>query len=417
MRRLLLGASLAMLVGCGAAAATEINVLYGLPWLFKETHETIAREFMEANPGIKVNLLAPAKSYEEVTTAVMRGAMAGSVPDVAFCGTNLMGVMVDRGLAEPLDQFIKDEKDWSSNGYIPGMLATSQVDGKQYGMPFALSTPIAYYNIDIIKRAGGDPNNLPKNWEDVLALSDKINKLGDNTKSMFIHWQTTGNYLWQALLFTHGGKLLTDDRKRAAFNSPEGMQTLTLLHDFSASAKMPNYTREQGRQDFTAGLLGMQFSSSAELTLVTRQIGSKFELRTAPFPTPRLDTKIVSGGSTAMMFAKDPEKQKAAWAYMKYISGAKAQALMARLTGYIPSNQIAIDTPAMLGDYYANSPNARTSLQQLPRATAWVGFPGDNSIKIVDVITDNLESVVALRAEPKDAMVRMETDVNALLPK
>lgn len=417
MLRFSLGALVAMTVGIGAAAATEINVLYGLPWLFKETHETIAKEFMEANPGIKVNLLAPAKSYEEVITAVLRGAVAASVPDVAFCGTNLMGVVIDRGLAEPLDRFIDNEKDWARQGYIPGMLATSQVDGKQYGMPFALSTPVAYYNIDLIKRAGGDPDHLPRTWDDVFVLSDKINKLGGDTRSMFIHWQTTGNYLWQALLFTHGGKLLTEDKKRAAFNSPQGMQALTLLRDFSARAKMPNYTREQGRQDFTAGLLGMQFSSSAELSLVTKQIGSKFELRTGPFPSPRDDTRIVSGGATAMMFAKDKEKQKAAWAYMKFISGAKAQAIMARLTGYLPSNQIAIDTPAMLGDYYANSPNARTSLQQLPRATAWVGFPGDNSVKIIDVITDNLESVVALRAEPKDAMVRMETEVNALLPK
>ncbi|QWG18290.1 ABC transporter substrate-binding protein [Bradyrhizobium sediminis] len=417
MFRFFLGALVATLIGGSASAATEINVLYGLPWLFKETHETIAREFMAENPGIKVNLLAPAKSYEEVVTAVLRGAVAGSVPDVAFCGTNLMGVVVDRALAQPLDQFISDEKDWAKQGYIPGMLATSQVDGKQYGMPFALSTPIAYYNIDIVKRAGGDPDNLPKTWDDVLALSEKINKLGGDTKSMFIHWQTTGNYLWQALLFTNGGKLLTEDKKKAAFNSPEGMRALTALHDFSARAKMPNYTREQGRQDFTAGMLGMQFSSSAELTLVTKQIGSKFELRTAPFPTPRLDTKIVSGGATAMLFAKDKDKQKAAWAYMKYLSGARAQTTMARLTGYIPSNQIAIDTPAMLGDYYAKAPNARTSLQQLPRATAWVGFPGDNSVKIIDVITDNLESVVALRAAPKDAMVRMEAEVNALLPK
>jgi multiple sugar transport system substrate-binding protein len=417
MRKLVFGALAAMLVGGPASAATELNVLYGLPWLFKETQEIIAKDFMAEHPDIKINFLAPAKSYEEVITAVLRGSVAGSVPDVAFCGTNLMAVVVDRGLAVPLDSFIKNEADWASNGYIPGMLATSQVDGRQYGMPFALSTPIAYYNADLIKRAGGDPDRLPKTWDDVLVLSDKINALGGDTKSMFIHWQTTGNYLWQALLFTHGGSLLTQDGRKAAFNSPEGLATVNLLRDFTARAKMPNFTREQARQDFTAGLLAMQFSSSAELTLVTKQIGSKFELRTGPFPVPRDGTKIVSGGSTAMMFAKGSEKQKAAWAYMKYLSGAKAQTVMALLTGYIPSNQIAIDTPDMLGEYYAKSPNARTSLQQLPRATAWVGFPGDNSVKIINVIADNLESVIALKAEPKDALVRMDAEVNALLPR
>ncbi len=418
MRRLLIGLCAALALATPVrAATTEINVLYGLPWLFKETQETIARDFMAEHPDIKVNLLAPVKSYEEVMTAVLRGAAAGSLPDIAFCGTNLMGVAVDRNLAVPLDDFIKAEPDFAKQGYVPSMLATSVVRGRQYGMPFALSTPIAYYNADIVRRAGGDPDHLPATWPEVIALGEKINKLGDGSRSAFIHWQTTGNYLWQALLFTNGGKLLHDGGKRVAFNSPEGLAALNVLHDLTTRAKMPNFTREQARQDFTAGQLGMQFSSSAELSLVTKQIGGKFELRTAPFPTPRPDAPIVSGGATAMIFAKDKAKQQAAWTYLKYLSGAHAQAIMARLTGYLPSNQIAIDRPDLLGDYYAANPNARTSLSQLPRATAWVGFPGDNAVKIIDVVNDGLESVVTGKAEPKAALARMEADANALMPK
>lgn len=415
MRQFFLAAAVLILATRGALATTEINVLYGLPWLFKDAHETIAREFMARHPDIKVNLLAPGKSYEEVATAVLRGAVTNSTPDVAYNGTNLMHVFVDRGLAVPLDPLIAAEKDWATLGYVPGMLATSQVDGRQYGLPFAISTPIAYYNADIIRSAGGDPDNLPRTWEDVLALSEKINVLGGNTKSMFIHWQTTGNYLWQALLFTHGAKLLSDDRRTVAFNSAEGLRTLELLRDMTARAKMPNYTREQGRQDFTAGLLGMQFSSSAELNLVTKQIGTRFTLKTGPFPTPSPTSKIVSGGAAGMIFAKNPAKQKAAWAYLKFATGAQGQTIMVRSTGYIPSNQNAIDDPKLLGEFYASNPNARTSISQLPRATAWVGFPGDNSIKIIDAITDTLESVVTLKAAPKAAMDAMTTEVNSLL--
>lgn len=418
MRRLFLGFCATLAFSAAARAApTEINVLYGLPWLFKDAQETIASDFMAEHPEIRINLLAPVKSYEEVMTAVLRGAAAGTLPDVAFCGTNLMGVAIDRNLAVPLDDFIKADSDFGKQGYIPAMLATSVVRGRQYGMPFALSTPIAYYNLDIVRRAGGDADHLPTTWPEVIALSEKINKLGDGSRSAFIHWQTTGNYLWQALLFTHGGKLLDDAGRRVAFNSPQGLAALSVLHDLGATAKMPNFSREQARQDFTAGQLGVQFSSSAELTLVTRQIGGKFELRTAPFPTPRPDAPIVSGGATAMIFARDKAKQQAAFAYLKFLTGAHAQAIMARLTGYLPSNQIAIDRPGLLGDYYAANPNARTSLRQLPRATAWVGFPGDNALKIIDVVNDGVESVVTGKAEPKAALARMEADANALMPK
>lgn len=410
-------AVLMMLALRSALAATEINVIYGLPWLFKDAHETIAKDFMAKNPDIKVNLLAPAKSYEEVATAILRAAAGGTVPDVAYSGTNLLPMLADRGIAVPLDGLIKAERNWNTLGYIPAMLTTSQVAGVQYGLPFAISTPIAYYNIDLVKRAGWDPEKLPRTWDEVLALSDRMNAIGGDVRSMYIHWQTTGNYIWQALLFSHGGTLLTPDRKRVAFESPEGLRTLELLRQFTQRAKMPNYTREQGRQDFTAGKLGMQYSSSAELALVTKQIGDRFTLRTAPWPTPDGQSRIVSGGATATLLAKDPAKQRAAWEYIKYATGAMGQTTMVRFTGYNPSNQIAIDTPNLLGEHYAKTPNAKASLVQLQRATAWQGFPGDNGIKIVDTINDTLESVVTLKSIPKDALSRMAKEANALLPK
>lgn len=415
MKALSLLLMLFLSLGRSAYAVTEINVLYGLPHLFKEAHETIARDFMAKHPDIKVNLLAPAKHYDEVATAVFRGAVAGSVPDVVYNGTNLMNQFVNRGLAVPLDSFIRNDPDFEKEGYIPAMLATSQIGGVQYGMPFAISTPIAYYNVDLIRRAGGDAEHLPKTWEQVMELAEKVNQLGGNTKSLYLHWSTAGTYIWQTLLSTHGASLLTPDGKAIAFNSPGGLKTLELLRDLSVRAKMPNYSREQGRQDFSAGLIAMQFSSSAELTLVTKQIGSKFTLRTAPFPTPDANAKLVSGGATAMLLTKDAAKQKAAWAYMKFATGALGQTTMVRFTGYNPSSKVAIETPALLGDYYAKTPNARVSLAQLSRAAPWLGFPGAMGIKISDAVTDKLEAVVSLKLSPKDAMQQMSSEANALL--
>ncbi len=41
-------------------------------------------------------------------------------------------------------------------------------------MPFNSSTPILYYNKNVFKKAGLDPNTPPKTWEDVEAFSKKI---------------------------------------------------------------------------------------------------------------------------------------------------------------------------------------------------------------------------------------------------
>lgn len=396
-------------------AATEISVLYGLPNLFKDTHEQLVKDFEVANPDIKVRLLAPAKHYDEVASAVFKSAITGEIPDVVYNGTNLMNQFVDRKLAVPLDKFISSDPTFSAEGYIPAMLGTSKVNGIQYGLPFAISTPIAYYNVDLLAKAGWDVNKLPSTWSEVIKASQMVNSLGSDVTGMFIHWQIGGSYIWQSLLADYGGSLLDKNGVTIGFNNKSGLASLELLRDFSTKAKMPNYTREQGRQAFTSGQVAMQFSSSAELTLVTRQVGSKFTLRTGPFPSNRADAPIVSGGATAMMLTKDPSKQKAAWRYMRYVTGAQGQTTMVKSTGYNPSSKVAIDSPAYLAGYYAENVNARTSLDQLSRAAPWLSFPGPNAIKASDVVMKKLESVVSLTETPEAALSSMTAETSKLI--
>mgnify|MGYP006178930229 CR=1 FL=1 len=57
-----------------AAAQTEIVVQYPIPDIFKDVHEEIAKQFMAANPNIKVKFTQPTKEYEDATQQVLRNA-------------------------------------------------------------------------------------------------------------------------------------------------------------------------------------------------------------------------------------------------------------------------------------------------------------------------------------------------------
>lgn len=403
--------------GVRGAGAIEITVLYPQPYLYQAPIEEIVKAFAAKRPDIQVKLLAPTKAYEETASAVLRGAVTGSMPDIAFNGTNLMHLFVDRKLAVPLDGFVAKEADWEKQGYVPGMISTGLVNGKLYGMPFALSTPILYFNADLLRKAGGDPALPPKTWPELLALARRISDAASNTHGSYVVWTTTGNYLWQELLFTNDGQMLSPDGKKVGFDTPAGLKTFEILRDLVKEGGMPNLTDEQATQAFIAGQIGFYMSSSARVNSFTNKIGSRFELGTAPFPSPRPDSKIVSGGATMMILAKDPAKQAAAWEFIKFAAGPIGQTIMVRHIGYMPSNQIAIDTPELLGNYYANNPNMRTAISQRARTTAWLGFPGENSLKAIQVIYDVMESVVAGKATPEEALKRSATQVQALLPK
>lgn len=114
MRKFLgLAALAAAFVAGPAAAQTEITVQYAIPDIFKEVQEEIAKQFMVANPNIKVKFTQPTKEYEDATQQVLRNAVTGQLPDVTFQGLNRQRILADRGIAQPLDGLIAAEKDWA----------------------------------------------------------------------------------------------------------------------------------------------------------------------------------------------------------------------------------------------------------------------------------------------------------------
>lgn len=398
-----------------AQSATEIVVEYSIPDLFKTLHEDLAGAFMKANPQYKVTFRAPQPGYEEITQSVLRAAVTNTLPDVAYHGLNRQRVFVDRGIAQPLEGFIAADPQFKDFGHAPGLLDVGKIKGKQYGIGFSLSTPIIYVNGDLVEKAGGKLDALPATWDGIFELARKVKALGGNTQGFHYDWDITGNWMFQALVFAQGGAMLSEDEKKVAFDAEPGKQAVGTLSRMVKEGTMRDVSQSVSLQDFTSGTMGIWGHSTSRLGGVTKQVADKFKLRTAAFPiTP--DGRLPLGGNTAMMFAKDPARQKAAWEYIKFATGPVGATMMVKATGYFPSALKAAEDPALLKDFYAANPNHLVAMKQLPKATGWYAFPGENGLKITDVIKDHLQSVVAQKAEPMTALATMSKEVQALLP-
>lgn len=401
-----------------AFAATEIVVQFPYPELFTETHKQIAAEFARQHPDIKVTYRAPYTSYEEATQKVLREAITGQMPDVTFQGLNRVRVLVDRGLAVPMDGFIAKERDFDKQGFHQAMYDIGTQNGKVYALPFAISLPITYYNLDLVKRAGGDPARLPASWDEVIDLARRIKALGGDVNGVTYTWDITGNWLFQAPVFSQGGSMLSADEKQVAFDGPAGQFTMKTIARLVTEASMPNLSQPDMRAAFAAGKTGIHFTSTSDLMKITEMIGGKFALRTHEFPGVIGGAgRLPAGGNVAMILSKTPERQAAAWAFVKFASGPLGAAIVARTTGYMPPNKLANEVH--LKDFYARNPNNYTAVRQLPLLTKWYAFPGENGLKITDVIKDHLQTVVSGRraAEPLNVLADMKQDVQKLLPR
>ena len=117
--------------------------------------------FREAHPDIDVVMRAAHESYEDGTDTILRESVAGGLPDVTVQGPNRRAILVERGIACRLEPQIATEADLAKDGYHEAVLDLGTIDGEVRGLPFSISPPVSYYDMEVMARAGSDDTNLP----------------------------------------------------------------------------------------------------------------------------------------------------------------------------------------------------------------------------------------------------------------
>jgi multiple sugar transport system substrate-binding protein len=410
--------ALAISLPIGSAAAQqrlELKLTTS-PTIFDAAYKKVIDRFEAAHPDIKINVISSVRDFDEIVQQTLRAGLIGDLPDVSIQGSNRVQPLAERGFVVPLEPLIKNDPTWSSFGFSPAATEIGKVRGQVYALGIGFSTPILLYNVDLVRRAGADPDNLPKDWPGAIELARKIAATGPDTVGGLFQYGSSGNWTFLALLESFGGAMATADDKAIAFDSPAGLKALQVLRAFGeAGQSKADMTREQARQAFASGKLGFMIDASSFLAAAERQAAGRFPIRVAPMPIPSAEGRIPAAGAAIVLFAMDPARQQAAWKFMKFFAGAEAQTIIAKDINLVPVNQTAISDPAYLGDFYKERPNAAVSVSQASIAGPWYSFPGANSVKITSVIADYLSVVVRLRQSPEEAMAGMKRDVEALL--
>lgn len=401
---------LALLAATPAAAETDLSVFHA--WPAHDAWQTeIATRFTRQHPDVRITFQASAPDYNEGFVSVIRQELAGRPPDVAMVGSQFLRELVARRLVQPLDDVLAGH-DMAALGYTPEVLAFTQVDGVQYGLPWTSSTPVMFFNADLVRRAGGDPGNPPRTWNETIALAGRINALGGGVMGMY-YSAGDDDWMTQNLLATAGLAPVGADGT-IAFDTPGGRAALATFARFGKEGGQVAVSDTDARQQMFAGKLGMYFNSTAAVRQFEREIGGRFPWGTAPMPVLVPGGGVAAGGMAAVILTRDPAKRRAAFDYLLYGTGPEAQAVVVQNTGYMPVNRGALP---LLAAFYAEHPAFATSAGQIDRAFPWFGWPGRNGPQISQIVLDAM-SAIANDREGADEAARTLTDqIKAQLPR
>ena len=422
-RLTLAAATVLTLVAPSAEAKTVITCLTNAGHLTRQ-HEPLMKEFNAMQDEIEVQYAAPAKNYGDTHLKLFRGSATNTLPDCAFQAYNqlpsLARALAERGQIVDMGPLMEAEGDgWTEENYSEAMLDLGRIDGVQYGMPFNASVIQWYYNADLFREAGLDPDNFPTDWDGLIDAAQRIDALGNDILPMFM-WLINGDdWGFQTLILQQGGRMMSDDGQAVAVledgHAGEAMKMARRLYE--EGGLRTDLDRETQFAAFTEGRMGLWGLSPAGARNMQERVGDAFDLRSHPFTVWNdEDGKLPTGGNAAIITTQDPEKIDAVWEYIKFVSGPRGQQVTAEITGYLPTNRQVLKTEYM-GAFYEAEPYYATPVLQYDRAGPWSGYPGTQSEKIWREQASTIRAVMEGDVTPQEGAAELKTIAEELMTR
>jgi sn-glycerol 3-phosphate transport system substrate-binding protein len=341
-----------------------------------------------------------------------------SGPSIMHANDGGTRYMVDSGTITPMQTFVdKDKFDLSK--FEKNILDYYTLDGKLNSMPFNTSNLIMYYNKDLFKAKGLDPNTPPTTFSEMKKAGEKLTGDGVTGMSFAIEsWNLEQLLANQGAEFVNNGNGRDKPATASIINNEAAVQTVAWWKDLIDSKVALNLGRKSDavKKAFGAQQLGMIFATTASLRELTTAAAGKFEVGTAFLPRPDSAKKggvVVGGGSLYILNNKPAEEQQAAYEFIKFILSPEQQAIWHVNTGYFPVTKAAYDQEIVKKNF-EQYPQFKTAVDQLHatesnRATqgAVIGvFPETRQL-----VETALEEALTGSKSPKEALDRAAKEI------
>jgi multiple sugar transport system substrate-binding protein len=116
-----------------------------------------------------------------------------------------------------------------------------------------------------------------------------------------------------------------------------------------------------------------------------------------------------------MIFSKEPEKQKAAWRFVKYLESPAGLALWTKGTGYMPPRKGVAEDPKGLKEFVEQNKNMQVAMASMPDVVKWASFPGANGLQAEQALIDVRDIILSGKMSAAEALKQAATKINSLL--
>lgn len=399
-----------------ASAQTEIQWWHAMGGNLGDAVNALAEGFNKSQTEYKVNPVYKGSYTETLTAAIaaFRAKQAPHIVQVFEVGTANM--MAAKGAVYPVYQLMADAKEpFDPKAYIgPVYGYYSTTDGKLLSMPFNSSTPVLYWNKELLQKAGLNPDVPPKTWPELGEMAKKAVAAG--AKCGFTpQWQTwtmIENYgAYHNLPYATKANGFGGIDIELKFNDPARVKFIQMLADWTKD-KTFVYGGREGKSTalFTAGDCVFHIASSATASAIDKALGAgKYGIAMMPY-SPDVIAKpqnsIIGGATLWVLQGRPAAEYKGVAKFLSYLASTPVQAKWHQETGYVPVTLAAAEVTEKDG-FYKKFPGREIAVQELtlnPPTENSKGLRIGNFVQIRDIVDSELESVWSGKKDAKAAL-------------
>ncbi len=384
------------------ASAVEGN----LPAIF----QGYADQFMAENPGITINLVYSGSYTQTRETILAEGT--DPIVDVAIMLATDLSTFISDSTIIPLSFLIEGMEDGDAyiTDFFPAFLANgTDADGMIWSIPFQRSTPILFYNADLLAEAGLE---VPTNNEDLIAVAQALTT-PDRYGLLLPVAGTFPIWIYQSFAAAYGKPVVDNDLTNVYFNTPETLAAVEFMTrvglpveegGFGVGPKGGSAWGETPSA-FVSGQAAMIYHTTGSLTSILNDVTNSenpFEVGVAFLPSGPANEDgngygAPTGGGNLYIFdnestPKTEAEIDAAWRWVQFLSSPEVQSDWGAQTGYIASRYSAWDIDPLLS-LVAEYPQYGVARDQLEFAVK--EFDAYRSVDIQNIINLQLSKILS----------------------
>ncbi|MEI6427812.1 MAG: sugar ABC transporter substrate-binding protein [Pseudanabaena sp. ELA607] len=306
--------------------------------------------FEKANPETKVEWVDI--PWAEMESKILSAVAAKTAPDVVNLNPQFAAKLAEKKALLDLNYLVKETE---RSSYFPNIWQANQLNGTTFGLPWYVATDVTIFNRDLLEKAGINPNQVPKNYDQLAQAAEQIRS--KTNKYAFLLTMDGGQVLESMVQM---GMKLTDASGKAAFNDDAGKAAFSYWVNLFQKKLVPREMLTEGHRKaielYQAGELAMLLTGPQFLQTVAQNAPDTAKVSdVAPQIVGKTGQK-----SAAVMNITVPtvsKNQTAAVKFALFLTNAANQLEFCKVGNLLPSTiqsaqdsyftKVAADAPAL----------------------------------------------------------------------